>query len=215
MATSEQKRQKKLQKKKKKQKLGQKLNNVFANKNPVSLYANYPIHECLVPDNLFESGIGQITISRRSPSGEIGISAFIVDVFCLGVKNALFTIADEHKYQTVIRPRLTESHDAEFENMHPTCARKVIEGAVEYAADLGFKAHPDYRKYKAIFGDIDKSACPVKYTFGKDGKPLYINGPNESTSQSERIISQLEKKCGAGNFEYMMGFGDILEDLDE
>jgi len=215
MATSEQKRQKKLQKKKKKQKLGQKLNNILANRNPVSLYAKYPIHECLVPNNLFESGIGQITISRRSPSGELGICAFIVDVFCLGVKNALFTIADDQKYQTVIRPRLTESHEAEFENLHPACTRKLIEGAVAYAADLGFKAHPDYKKYKGIFGDIDRTVCPEKYTYGKDGKPCYINGPNETPSQSERIISQLEKKCGPGNFEYMMGIGDILEDLDE
>jgi hypothetical protein len=210
MATNEQKRQKKLQQKKKKQKLGKKLTNIFSNRSPVSSFASYPIHECLVPDNLFESGIGQITISRRSPSGEIGISAFIVDVYCLGVKNALFTIADDHKYQTEIRPSFTQSHGIEFENVHPTCARKIIEGAVDYAAELGFKAHTDYRKYKTIFGDIDKSACPVKYTFGKEGKPFYINGPNESQKQSEQIISQLEKKCGKGNYDYIMGLSDDM-----
>ena len=46
----------------------------------------------------------------------------------------------------------------------------IIEGAVDYAANLGFKAHLDYRKYKVFIGDVDKTACPVKYDFGQ-GKP--------------------------------------------
>jgi len=61
-------------------------------------------------------------------------------------------------------------------------------------------------------GEIDKTVCPEKYTFGKEGKPFYINGPNETSSQSQKIIKQLEKQCGAGNYDYMLGMGDILEE---
>lgn len=211
MATSEQKRQKKLQKKKQKQKLVKKLSNLLVNKNPVTLFSKYPIHECLVPNDLFDTGIGQITISRRSPSGDIGLSAFIVDVYCLGIKNALFTIADEHKYNTMINPRIMSSAETDFTNVHPSCARKIIEGSVQYARQFDFSPHPEYKKYSAIFGGIDKSVCPEKYTFGKDGKPFYINGPNETSAQSQQIINQLSKKCGEGNFDYMMDVGDILE----
>ena len=56
-----------------------------------------------------------------------------------------------------------------------------------------------------------KKVCPEKYTFGKDGKPFYINGPNETSVQSQQIINQLSKKCGEGNFDFMMDVGDILE----
>jgi len=212
MASREQKKQQKAQKRKQKQKLAKKLANTLSNKNPITAYVNYPIHECLVPDELFETGIGQITISRRSPNGDIGISSFIVDVYCLGIKNALFTIADQVKYDTIIKPRMASGIEGNFDNVHPSCIRKLVEGAAEYAQELGFQPHPDYKKYKAIFGDIDKSDCPEKYTFGKKGKPFYINGPNETSSQSQKIIKQLEKQCGAGNYDYMLGMGDILEE---
>lgn len=214
MATSEQKRQKKLKKRKQKQNLAKKLSNTVSSKNPVTLYSKYPIHECLVPENLFDTGIGTIIISRRSQFGEIGIIAFVVDVFCLGVKNAMFTIADENKYETVIKPQMTQNHESDFENIHPSCVRSLIEGSVEYAQELGFSAHPDYRKYKAFFDDIDKSICPEKYTFGQNGKPFYINGPYETPQQSERIVNQLRKVCGVGNFEYMMGMEDISGKYD-
>lgn len=212
MATSEQKRQKKLKKRKQKQNLAKKLSNTFSSKHPVTVFSKYPIHECLVPNNLFETGLGTIVISRRSPLGEIGCSAFVVDTYCLGVKDTMFTIADEAKYNAVIKPGLARGNEGSIETAHPTCARKLVEGAVSYAHDLGFSAHPDYRKYKAMFGDIEKSACPEKYSFGKDGKPFYINGPNETSKQSERIIKQLENVCGEGNFDYMLGMGDFLDE---
>ncbi len=210
MAISERKRQKKLKKKKQKQNLAKKLSNTISSKNPVTLYSKFPIYECLVPENLFDVGIGTVIISRRSQFGEIGISAFVVDVFCLGVKNALFTIADENKYETIIKPQLTQDHEADFENIHPSCVRKLIEDSVKYAQDLGFSAHPDYKKYKAIFGDIDKSMCSENYAFGQDGKPIYISGPNETPQQAKRIVNHLIKVCGEGNFEYMLDIGDSL-----
>lgn len=210
MATSEQKRQKKLKKKKQKLNLIRKNSSSLGTKNPVSLYSKYPIYECLIPENIFELGIGNVLISRRSPSGEIAVGAFIVDVYCLGVKNTLFTIVDENKYETVIKPQMSQNNECRFENTEPSCVRKLIEGSVKYAQDLGFSAHPDYKKHKIIFSDIDKLACSEKYTFGKEGKPRYINGPNETPKQSEKIIKQLGNVCGEGNFDYMLGMGDVL-----
>lgn len=212
MATSEQKRQKKLKQRKQKQNQVKKRSNTLSNTNPVTLFSKYPIHDCLVPDNLHETGLGTIVISRRSPGGEIGCSAFVVDIYCLGVKDAMFTINDENEYEDFLKPRLIRGNEGNIENVHPACVRKLVEGAVSYARDLGFAPHPDYRKYKALFGDIDKSVCPEKYAFGKEGKPFYINGPNETSKQSERIIKQLENICGEGNFNFMLGSGDFLEE---
>ncbi len=210
MPTSEQKRQKKLQKKKQKQNLARKKSISLSVKNPMILYSKYPIHECLIPENLFDLGIGTVLISRRSPTGEIAIAAFLLDVYCLGIKNAMFTIADENKYETIIKPQIIQDAGSDFEDIHPSCVRKLIEGGFKYAQDLGFSAHADYKKYKIMFDDIDKSTCPETYTFGKDGMPLYVNGPNETAEQSKRIVQQLENICGEGKFHYMLGMGDVL-----
>lgn len=174
-------------------------------------YAKYAVYECLVPSGLFETGLGTLIVTRRPPSGEIAISAFVVDVFCLGVKNAFFKLASEQDYHNTIKPRLVAPHEGQhFENSHPSCARKIIEGAVGYAGALGFSYHRDYKNARDIFGDIDPSACPVKYDFGREGKPMYIRGPHESSSQARKIVAQLDRRCGEGNYHYLVSLGDGL-----
>ena len=206
MALSEKQKQKKLAKKKQKRKVHTKgLNQNLAPMDKAKSYAKYPIHECLIPSNLFESGLGTAIVTRRTLEGDIAICAFIVDVFCLGVKNALFKVVSENEYEHTLKPQIIESNNGiEFERIHQTCARKLIEGAVQYANDLGFNSHPDYKNTKNIFGDIDSNVCPVKYVYGKEGKPYYMRGPNESMNDAKKIIDELSKKCGEDGFDYVV-----------
>lgn len=205
MALSEKQKQKKLAKKKQKRKIHVKalnLNKTAINKTDD--YADLQIYECLTPDNLFESGLGTVIIARRTPDGGIALSAFVVDVFCLGVKNALFKVTSEHEYEQTVKPQLMSDYeDVEFKKIQPSCARSLIEGAVEYAKNLGFSSHPNYKDAKQIFGDIDATVCPVKYHYGKESKPCYIRGAHESTKEAEEIINKLVNKCGQDEFEYI------------
>ena len=169
------------------------------------------MYECLIPEELFEIGLGNVIVARKAPQGRIALSAFVVDVFCLGVKNTFFNVSNEDDYENDIKVRLIESHAGrDFDNIHPSCARKLIEGAVAYAEDLGFRPHSDYRNAKGIFGDIDPDVCPEKYIYGKDGKPFYIRGPNESPSNAKRIIQQLHKKCGEDGYHYMLEMDEMF-----
>ena len=210
MAINAKQRQKKLEKKNKKRKLVKKsLGSGVRLKDKALNYAKFPIHECIVPNSLFETGLGNVIVARRSPEGAIAISAFVVDVYCLGVKNALFNVSSEFEYEHTIKPRLI--HEGQpFEKVHPACARKLIEGAIVYAKELGFSPHRDYKDAQGIFGNVDASACPVKYNYGNDGKPYYIRGPNESTAQAKKIIDQLHKKCGEGNYNYLAMLDDNM-----
>ncbi len=206
MAISAKQRQKRLERKAKKRKqlLAKKNMNISLSKSKVASYSNQPIHECLAPDGLFEIGLGNVIVSRKAPKGNIAVSAFVVDVFCLGVKNALFRVLSEFDYDTLKTSLMAAHEDQAFESIHPACARKLLEGAVAYAEELGFSCHPDYVNAKGTFGDIDPSGCPVKYTYGKDGKPFYIRGPNETMAEAQRIINQLYQRCGEGGFDYLM-----------
>lgn len=210
MTLSVKQRQKKLEKMKKKRQLAKKTGSMaLRGTDKVKNYAKYPIYECLIPNGLFETGLGTIIATRRLPGGPIAISAFVVDVFCLGVKNAFFKLMTEQDYHNTVKPRFIETHEGQqFENTHPACARKIIEGAIDYAGALGFSYHRDYKNAKDIFGDIDASACPVKYEFGQEGKPMYIRGPNESINEARKILAQLDRKCGEGNYGYLVPLDD-------
>jgi hypothetical protein len=90
---------------------------------------------------LFDIGLGTVVISRAIPNGNFGVGFFLLDVYCLGAKNAYFTVATPGEYAY----RLEKiSVNEELENIHPACTRKLIEESVAYAKDLGFKPHPDY-----------------------------------------------------------------------
>jgi hypothetical protein len=186
----------------------------MSEKRQMQLAAASPVHECLVPLELFEQGIGHVIVSRRLSNGDLAASVFLLDVHCLGVKDAFFTIGQMAEYRSLV------SRVSQHERLHAidsACARKLVEGAEAYARDLGFSPHPDYYPSAVIFGDIVSGACATEFVFGKDGKPFYVAGPYDTPAKSKCIVETLTRRCGEGNFEFMVMLGEPadLEPLDE
>jgi hypothetical protein len=167
----------------------------------IATAANSAIHEALVPAKLFELGMGNLVFSRSLPDGRIALGAFLLDVFCLGVKNAFVAIVARDEYAK----RLSSLSAAEsLQPMHPACFRKLVEGGVAYAHELGFNPHADYDMARQIFGDVQATACPTHFEYGHDGKPFYISGAHETATQVRAIFEQLERRLGPGNFDYLV-----------
>jgi hypothetical protein len=88
--------------------------------------------------------------------------------------------------------------------MQPACFRKLVEGGVAYAHELGFDPHADYAVASQIFGDVESTDCPTRFEYGHEGKPFYISGPHETATQVRNIVEQLERRLGPGNFDYLV-----------
>lgn len=169
--------------------------------------ATLPIQDCLATKNLFETGIGMVVLTRALPSGDLLVAAFLVDVFCLGVKNVVYRVAPPQQCAQFVQNFVLET-------IHPTCLRKLIEGAVEYARALGFAPHPDYAGAARLFGNIEAAMCPVRYTYGKDGKPFYVSGPNDTPAQSRRIIDTLRRQLGEDGYQFASAVASPEAGLD-
>jgi hypothetical protein len=141
--------------------------------------AHFPIHEALVPAELFELGIGNLFFSRSLPDRRIALGGFLLDVFCLGVKNAFVAIVARDEY---LRRLSDFSLGGRLQPIEPACFRKLVEGGVAYARALGFSPHEDYAVASQIFGDVESSACPRLFEYGRDGKPVYVSGPHETAA---------------------------------
>jgi len=170
-----------------------------------------PIHECLVPRGIFDMGLGDVIISRKMRDGSIAASVFLVDTFCLGVKDCFFTVVSKNKYEERVRHL---ERNENLERVEPEYAVKLIKNAVSYAKDLGFEPHKDYSTVKKIFGSIDPSVCPIDFEYGNEGKPFYVSGPSHTEADSNRIINTLHERLGQDGFHYLVQM-DVGEDLDE
>jgi hypothetical protein len=170
-------------------------------------------HEALRSANLFDSGCGYLVGSRFGADGRIETGFFLLDVFCLGVKDAGFhcfnSIVD---YQESLVDRLFP--DGNSVRMTPVAARKLTEDAISYARALGFSPGADYKKASRVFGGITTADCDEEFVFGQNDKPLYIQGPSDSPARVERILRALEARCGEGGYHYIVA-GDNLEPFDD
>jgi len=93
--------------------------------------------------------------------------------------------------------------------MTPAAARKLTEDAISYASGLGFSPGADYKKASRVFGGITTAGCDEQFLFGKNDKPLYIQGPSDSPARVERILRALEARCGEGGYHYIVAADDF------
>lgn len=157
-----------------------------------------PILHCQTIDVLWTQGIGQVLFSRELPHDRVVFSSFLVDMYCLGVKDALIRTVSRPEYEQNFLSRLSSTYTPV--KLTPACARKLVEGAVEYARTLGLSPHPDYAQAKLIFGDVDVAECQQVFEYGKEGKPFFISGPNDSPARINEVMRALQAHRVSGGF---------------
>lgn len=157
--------------------------------------AKWPVVEALMVESLWEKGLGTLVLARRETAEQIVFAVFLVDVYCLGVKNAFWKAGTPGELKDLLRK--IEKNEP-MTPIDPACLVKIVKGAVEYARAFGYSAHPDYRHAAMLLEGIDPANCSREFTFGKDGKPFYIRGPKESLEQA-RAISERVREAG-GHF---------------
>jgi hypothetical protein len=159
---------------------------------------------------LFEIGCGYVVICRFKADGRCEAGFFLLDVFCLGVKDGAFeAFSDFGDFEENLLYRLFSN--GEPVRMTPAAGRKLIEDAVAYARGLGFAPAADYKKASRVLGGITTVECGEDFVFGKDGKPFYIQGPSESPERCEWILQTLERRCGEQGYDYLLA--EDVEDL--
>ena len=170
----------------------------------VAVATRAPVKACIVSDRLFAEGIGQLVLARTLPSGMVAASFFLLDVWCLGVKDAFFAVMTPQKFGD----RKDElSRQQPFTDIDPSIARKLLHDAAMYAAGLGLAPSEDFAQAEAIFGDIP--IAMETFPFGKNGKPFFICGPHDSPTRIRHILATLAKRAGPDGFDFIAGMVDF------
>lgn len=176
-------------------------------------------YEAHITKDWRNAGIANITIARLDESGYGDAGVFLVDPFCLGVKDAfLYEDFSPGEFEDFIE----RSYAGEPpERIHPAWAKKLIEGAIAYAEKLGFMPHRDFRKAKRVLSGIDAALCTETFTFGCKGRPRYIQGPNDDETRVKRIRAILDARVGPDGYDYLIAetgdeeYDDLPDDEDD
>jgi hypothetical protein len=140
------------------------------------------------------AGIALALVARSGRGDRITVCGYLVDTFCLGVKNA---IGPEHMRERDL-PGFVRMYFQAFPapplRAPIELARHLVLGAVEFAAGLGFAPHPDFEAVREQLGELDE---PCALTFGREGRPLYVAGPYDD---SIAIMETLRATIGSDGF---------------
>jgi hypothetical protein len=93
---------------------------------------------------------------------------------------------------------------SELQSVEPSYASTLIHKAKDYALQFGIKPHKDFIKAQWMLKGIPFDESQV-FNFGKENKPFYVQGPNETRADVKRIMHTLETNLEQGNYHYLLG----------
>lgn len=176
-----------------------------------------PIFECLVDPKWEETGMATVVVARKHTNGNITFCTFMVDLLCLGVKDSFYhfnvSMAQYNDFKETIAAKMG------MINIDYALAHNIVLEGADFAAEFGFKPHKNYESITQFMLEEDTDEIElIEIECGKDGNPFYMQGPYDDDTKANKIIAQLEKMAGPGNYDFSTGamgnFNDVFHAED-
>jgi tetratricopeptide (TPR) repeat protein len=154
-----------------------------------------PINKCFINEDWGESGMANIIVSRKHSNGNLTFCVFLVDLYCLGVKDShhYFNMPDFEFEDFMI----SHFEEVEIVEIDYTLAHNIIYGAVEFANDYEFRPHKSWGLTQNILEEDTDDIELIEIPFGLDDKPTVVTEKNKVPTS---IVAQLERVAGPGNY---------------
>jgi hypothetical protein len=140
------------------------------------------------------AGIALVFVARAVTRDRVSACGYLVDTFCLGVKN---TIGPARMARADL-PAIVRTYFIAFPAPPLAApidlAQHLVHGAVAFAGHLGFAPHPDFRTVRGHLGEL-REPCAIR--FGQRGRPLYVAGPHDDPLA---VMKTLRASVGSDGF---------------
>ena len=158
---------------------------------------NLPIEVCYISKDIEEVGEGTVMVVRRHPNDKFTLATYLLDIFCLGVKDTFYRLRlDEFEYEEFF----DKYTSMEVKEITYNEAHNWIYGAIAFAEEAGIAPHKDFNVTQYMLEEDTEDIPLIEYNYGKDGKHFLV-----AMSQLElsRYIPILKKNLG-DDFDYVL-----------
>lgn len=158
---------------------------------------NLPVEACYISKDIENVGEGTVIVVRRHPNEKFTLTIFLLDIFCLGVKDTFYRLRlDEFEYEEFF----DKYTSMEVKEITYNEAHNWIYGAIAFAEEAGIAPHKDFNVTQYMLEEDTEDIPLIEYNYGKDGKHFLV-----AMSQLElsRYIPILKKNLG-DDFDYVL-----------
>jgi hypothetical protein len=127
-----------------------------------------PIYECIVNAGWQDSGIASIFIARKHSNGNITYGSYLIDIWCLGLKDTAYRFNIDIDEWEEIKGQPDEQGEG-VELIDYNLAHNIIFGGIEFANDYEFKPHKDFSLTRFILEEDDERIPVEDVEFGVGG----------------------------------------------
>lgn len=177
--------------------------------------------ECLAnPPDYREQGIVSIIVLARTPGGRCAVASFLVDLWCVGLKDAWGKSETPPEHLADLRDG---ARDRGAVRMPVEEARRLVAAGVRFARENGFRLPDHWQKWVSVFGEMPRLESLDMSDFGVEaegrGKKLRYVG-TEQFLRTRLTGCTVESFVARPDVEWIIGagpadFDDFGEEADD
>lgn len=155
-----------------------------------------PVDKCYVNPDWESQGMAHVIVVRRRPDNKFAFVCYLVDTFCLGVKDAFYrTRVEEFELADIID---NFKHRIGLEECSYAVAHNLVLGAVEFAEEGGIEPCREWDLTQYGLDEDSDDIELIEYDYGRDGKH-FLN--TQTRTEGAKYLPILRQHLG-DNFDF-------------
>lgn len=157
-----------------------------------------PVEACYINAGWREDSMASAWVLRRAPDGGHALAAFLIDRWCIGLKDAWGQLDISYADWTDILDQRRAL--IALERVDLDLVRQLVSGAIEFSERHGFRLPPRYERWVALLGPLPPGPEAVHLLGTPDGKLRY-NGALEDLARRltrerlDQFLSRPDVEC--------------------
>ena len=129
-----------------------------------------PIGRCFCSCDFESRGIGFVIVSRKHQNGKTSLAVFLLDTFCLGVKDTYYKLRlDDYEFDDFIADLPSSVEPCSYELAH-----NWVYEAEQFASEVGLDPHKDFAITKYFLEEDTDDIPIIDLPLGKDGEYFLV-----------------------------------------